>query len=73
MATKKQGKAAGPATRGLKVTSRPESFRRGGYTFTSEARTIPLDELSEEQVEQITGDKNLVVQEVDIEPAEGAS
>ncbi|MDO8776205.1 MAG: hypothetical protein Q7K57_47360 [Burkholderiaceae bacterium] len=68
MATKNQSRAAGPATRGLKVTARPASFRRGGHTFSGEAKTIPLSELSAEQVEQITTDPNLVVQEVDIEP-----
>lgn len=69
MATaQKQSKAAGPATRGLKVVARPASFRRGGFTFTADARTIPLDQLTEEQVESIKGDSNLVVQEVDIEP-----
>jgi hypothetical protein len=68
MATAAKSKAAGPANKGLKVVSRPASFRRGGRNFTAEPTTIPLDELSEEQAEQIKGDKNLVVQEVDIEP-----
>lgn len=68
MATAAKSKAAGPATKGLKVVSRPASFRRGGHTFTADPTVIPLDKLTEEQVEQITGDKNLVVQEVDIEP-----
>lgn len=68
MATAAKSKAAGPATKGLKVVSRPASFRRGGHTFTADPTVIPLDHLTEEQVEQITGDKNLVVQEVDIEP-----
>lgn len=68
MATAAKSKAAGPATKGLKVVSRPASFRRGGHTFTAEPTVIPLDQLTEEQLEQITGDKNLVVQEVDIEP-----
>lgn len=69
MATAKKPKAAGPADKGLKVTSRPASFRRGGYTFTGEAQVIPLSDLTEEQVEQITGDTNLVSQLVDIEPS----
>ncbi len=64
----KKSKAAGAADKGLKVTSRPASFRRGGFTFTGEARVIPLSDLTEEQVAQITGDPNLVTQEVDIEP-----
>ncbi|MDP3165125.1 MAG: hypothetical protein Q8N06_06680 [Hydrogenophaga sp.] len=68
MATEKKGKAAGPATKGLKVVSRPASFRRGGQSFTGEARVVPLSDLTEEQAEQIKNDANLVVQEVDIEP-----
>ena len=68
-----RSKAAGPATKGLKVTSRPASFRRGGHTFSGEPKTIPLSELTDTQVEQITTDPSLVVQEVDIEaPTEEA-
>lgn len=66
MATANKSKAAGPATKGLKVVSRPASFRRGGHTFTAEPKTIALDQLTEEQAEQIKTDMNLVVQEVDI-------
>lgn len=64
---KNQGRAAGPATKGLKVTARPASFRRAGHTFSGEAKTIPLADLTEQQVEQIKSDPNLVWQEVDIE------
>lgn len=60
-------KAAGAANKGLKVTSRPASFRRAGHTFTAEARVIPLSELTEEQVDLIEKDPNLVSQRVDIE------
>ena len=60
-------KAAGAANKGLKVTSRPASFRRAGHTFTAEARVIPLSELTEEQVDLIEKDPNLVSQLVDIE------
>lgn len=61
-------KAAGGADKGLKVTSRPATFRRAGYNFSSEARVIPLSELTEEQYEQITHETSLVAQLVDIEP-----
>ena len=68
---KNDKKPAGAATQGLKVTARPASFRRAGYTFTGEARVIPLSDLNEEQVALIEGDANLVSQRVDIEaPAE---
>ena len=69
MATAKKSKQAGSADKGLKVTARPASFRRGGFTFTGEARVIALSELTEEQMDQITSDPNLVCQTVDIEPA----
>lgn len=60
-----------PTIPGLKVTARPASFRRAGYTFTAEARVIPLGDLTKAQLAQIEGDPNLVSQQVDIEaPAE---
>lgn len=68
MAIENKAKAAGTANKGLKVTARPASFRRGGFTFTGEARVIPLSELTAAQVEQITSDPNLVSQLVDIAP-----
>jgi hypothetical protein len=61
-------KAAGGADKGLKVTSRPATFRRAGFNFSSEARVIPLSELTEEQVEMITNETSLVSQVVDIPP-----
>ena len=69
MATKKaKPEAAGPDTKGLKVIARPEAFRRAGYAFTREPLTIPLSDLTEEQVDLLKGEPALVVQEVDIEP-----
>lgn len=67
MATSKP-KAAGPATRGLSITSRPESFWRIGRQFTGEPTVIPLSELTEAQVEELTTEPLLAVVEVDVEP-----
>lgn len=68
MATvKAKAKAAGAATEGIKVTARPASFRRGGHTFSGEAKVIALSELTEEQLDLIEGDANLVCQRVTIE------
>lgn len=68
MATaKKNQKPAGEATKGIKVTSRPATFRRAGFTFSAEATVIPLSDLSEEQLAQIESESNLVSQRVDIE------
>lgn len=63
---------AGPSTRGLKVVARTPSFWRGGRQFGAEAVTVPLSELTPEQVEAITSEPMLVVQEVDIAPAEAS-
>lgn len=74
MATQKtKPKAAGAATDGIKVTARPDTFRRGGYTFSAEARVIALSELTEEQLEQIEGEANLVCQRVTIDQPAAAS
>jgi hypothetical protein len=67
MATVNKKKAAGAATEGLKVTSRPPTFRRAGYAFSAEPRVIPLSELSEEQLALIEADTSLVSQRVAIE------
>lgn len=62
-------KAAGPATKGLRVVARREVFRRAGRVFTAEATTIPLSELSDDDVDALKAEPQLVVSEVDIEPA----
>ena len=61
--------AAGPATKGLRVVARPDSFWRAGLQFTKEPRVIPLSELTPAQLGEITDEPLLVVTEVDIEPA----
>jgi hypothetical protein len=68
MATAKKDKAAGAATEGLRVVSRPATFRRAGINFSAEPRVIPLSELTDEQVAQIEGEINLVATRVPIEP-----
>lgn len=68
MATKP--KAAGPATKGLKVISRREGgFRRAGRHWSAEGETVSLSDLTVDQVEAITNEPQLVVVEVDITPA----
>ena len=52
--------------KGIRVISRPAQFRRAGYTFTSEPTTIDLAELTDEQLEALRNERNLVVTEVDI-------
>ena len=50
----------------LSITSRPDSFRRAGYVFTQEPTIIPMDELSDEQVEQLKSESKLVVSETTV-------
>lgn len=71
MATDKttRAKPAGPSDKGLRIVSRPASFWRCGRNFTGEAVIIPLSELSPEEVVRLRDEPNLVVTEVDIEPA----
>lgn len=61
--------AAGPADRGLSIVSRPASFRRCGRAFSAEATVIPLSELTEDEVETLKAETNLVVHEVEIKSA----
>lgn len=67
MATAKP-KAAGPATKGLKIVSRPAGgFRRAGLAFSAEGSTHALSDLTQEQVDLLKAEPQLVVVEVDIE------
>jgi hypothetical protein len=67
MATANKTKAAGPATRGLRVTTKRDGFRRAGIEWTG-TTTVPLSELSADQAEAIKAETTmLIVDEVDIE------
>lgn len=66
MATKNP-KAAGPATKGLRIVARSDKgFRRCGRAFSAEGTTLALSELTEDEVEALKGEAQLVVVEVDI-------
>lgn len=60
--------SSGPAGRGLRVVSRPDSFWRAGMLFTIEPRVLPYSELTEEQADDIKSEPLLAVTEVDVEP-----
>lgn len=62
-------KAAGPSTKGIEVVATRESFRRGGHAFGREAVTLPLSELTPEQLEAIRNEAMLIVRDVDIPAA----
>ncbi|MFN0185124.1 MAG: hypothetical protein ACKVQR_15025 [Aquabacterium sp.] len=66
--TKTATKAAGPASKGLRVTARTDRFSRAGQHFGAGPVTVPLSELTEDQAARIRGESMLVVEEVDIEP-----
>ena len=65
---KKTPNAAGPATRGLRVTAKRDGFRRAGIEWHGTS-TVALSELTADQVEAIKAETQmLIVDEVDIEP-----
>jgi len=60
-------RAAGPADKGLKIVSRSlQGFRRCGREWTAEGTTVPLSELSEDEVAQLRAEPQLVVVDVEI-------
>ena len=68
MPSKKTTTPAGPDTKGLRVVSRSEQgFRRCGRSFGVEPTVIPLSELSDDELEMLKGERNLVAIEVDLE------
>lgn len=62
-------KAAGPADKGLRIVARKDAFRRCGRVFGAEAVEIALADLTEEEVELLEQETQLVVTRVDIKPA----
>lgn len=68
----KDKKPGGPAGKGLKVVPKRDGFRRAGYVFSGEGRTIPYADLDEDQVALLKGDAMLVVVEVDLPKDEAA-
>jgi len=66
-ATKKEEPKEIPA---LFIRSKPKSFCRAGHKFTEHGHGIALDVLSEEQIEAITNEPELIVEECTI-PADG--
>lgn len=75
MTTKKDGAGAAGGTQALRVVARRDSFRRAGYAFSAEPRTIPLAELTKEQINMLRNDPLLVVMDVELpeEPGTPAS
>lgn len=69
-----KGKAQGVQTKSkrvpaLFVRSRPSTgFRRCGFAFTPDGFGIALNCLSDNQIETLMTERNLVVEEVDIDP-----
>lgn len=54
---------------GLRVSSRPETFRRAGLVFTRLAQDVPLSELTKEQIKAIREEPLLAVADIEIEPS----
>lgn len=68
MAKTQVKKAAGPADKGLRIVARKDSFRRCGRVFGIEPVVIALADLTEEELELLKNERQLLVAEVDIEP-----
>lgn len=51
----------------LRVSSRPESFRRAGMQFTRRERVLYVDELTDKQVAAIKAERRLAVTEDEVE------
>lgn len=49
----------------LKIKSKPESFRRAGIVFTREGVIVDTAQLTDEQIDALENEPNLVVAEVD--------
>lgn len=65
------GGAGTPATRpALRITSKQPGFRRAGMAFGTDPADVPLEDLSDDQIEQLQGESMLVCVEVEIEVAE---
>lgn len=61
---------AGPADKGLRIVSRSDQgFRRCGRFFGPEGVTLPLSELTEDEVETLREERQLVVVDVDLPKA----
>lgn len=52
---------------GLSVVARSSGFRRAGFAFSDEPTVIPLTELTDEQYEQLNGERQLVCAFVQLE------
>lgn len=65
MAKKKQTTAV------LMISSKGESFRRCGFGFTREPIGIAMDALTEEQIETLRNEPNLIVQEGEFDESAG--
>ena len=74
MSTPKKGaqaskaKAAGSAAEAIRVVPKIAGFRRAGYDFPAEGRTIVLADLTAEQLEQLENEPMLVTHRVGAEP-----
>lgn len=65
---KATGKPAGGESEAIKVVPKRAGFRRAGFAFPEGGLTIPLSELSEDQLEQLETEPMLVTMRVGIEP-----
>ncbi|MFZ6644424.1 hypothetical protein ACO0LO_01800 [Undibacterium sp. TJN25] len=58
--------AANASIRGLKVSSRVDGFRRAGLVLSTTPLTIPLSDLTDDQLAALEWDANVFTEEVDL-------
>lgn len=70
MATAKDTKKAGEATKAIEVIAKTEVFYRAGRQWGQNPTVVPLDELTEGELQELRDEPMLIVRDVDIK-AEG--
>jgi len=65
--TNKRAKAAGPATKGVRVQARSEKgIRRAGQHWGAEPQDVSLSDLTQEQLDALLEEPALLVTEIDM-------
>lgn len=70
MAKANEPKNAGAATKGVEVIAKADVFYRAGRQWGQTPTVVPLDCLTEEQLQELRDEPLLIVREVEIKPEE---
>ena len=53
--------------KGIQIVSKVDGFRRGGIAHSTKPTDHPLSKFTKEQLQQLDGEPNLIITEVDID------